>query len=195
MRKKHVLLIVCFVCGFMFFIPESYAQVTFTSEVYDLARMKNGMRNRRVSSYDQSGNNRDHLSNIQPGETRTIAEISGVGMINHIWITIAPGPDRLNRSDIILRMYWDGKEYPSVESPIGPFFGQGWNEQYNYVSLPLSAGPGNGTGLSCYFTMPFAKGAKIEIENQSDVNIDVFYFYVDYYEVSKLPQDLGRFHA
>lgn len=173
----------------------SIAQTNFTGELYDLAKMKNGVRNHRVSSYDRSGNNRDHLKDIKSGETRTIAEISGSGVINHIWITIAPGPDRLCRNDIIIRMYWDGNEYPSVESPIGPFFGQGWNEQYNYASFPLSAGPGNGTGLSSYFTMPFAKGARIEIENQTNEKIDAFYFYVDYLEMKKLPEDMGRFHA
>lgn len=79
------------------------------------------------------------------------------------------------------------------EEPVS--FGQGWDERYNYASLPLSAGPENGTGLSCYFAMPFEKGARIEIENQSDRNIDAFYFYVDYLEMAKLPKDIGRFHA
>lgn len=194
MKKKSFQLVFISLVTVLLSIP-AYAQDPVPGAMYELTKMQNGMRNKRVSSYDKSGNNRDHLSNIEPGETRTIAEISGSGIINHIWITIAPGPDRLNRSDLILRMYWDGNTYPSVESPIGPFFGQGWNEQYNYASLPLSAGPGNGTGLSSYFAMPFAKGAKIEIENQSDVKIDAFYFYVDYYETKKLPEGLGRFHA
>ncbi len=80
-------------------------------------------------------------------------------------------------------MYWDGNDYPSVESPIGPFFGQGWDERYNYAALPLSAGPENGTGMSSYFAMPFEKGAIIEIENQTDKTINAFYFYVDYLEI------------
>lgn len=195
MKKGHVKFILLFFCGFLLGFHDATSQVNLTGEMYDLAKMKSGVRNRRVSSYDQTGNNRDHFSAIKPGETRTIAEISGAGIINHIWITIAPPPDRLNRNDIILKMYWDNKSHPSVESPIGPFFGQGWNEQYNYASFPLSAGPGNGTGLSSYFQMPFASGAKIEIENQSDITIDAFYFYVDYLEMKKLPQDMGRFHA
>lgn len=193
MKTKILRLAVLCALG-LFFCGEGYAQEP-TSPMYGLAKMKDGLRSKRISSYDKSGNNRDHLSNIEPGETRTIAEIDGAGIINHIWITIAPGPDRLKRNDIIIRMYWDGNTYPSVESPIGPFFGQGWNEQYNYASLPLSSGPGNGTGLSSYFSMPFAKGAKIEIENQSDIKIDCFYFYVDYYETKKLSKDMGRFHA
>lgn len=92
-------------------------------------------------------------------------------------------------------MYWDGNDYPSVESPIGPFFGQGWNESYNYSSMPLAAGPKEGTGLTSYFAMPFEKGARIEIENQSGKTIKAFYFYVDYFEMKKLPKDMGRFHA
>lgn len=171
------------------------SQENVSGELYDLAKVKNGVKNHRISSYDRSGNNRDHLKNIKPGETRTIAEISGSGIINHIWITMAPGPDRLCRNDVIIRMYWDGNDYPSVESPIGPFFGQGWDEQYNYAAFPLSAGPGNGTGLSSYFIMPFAKGARIEIENQTNETIGSFYFYVDYLELKKFPNDMGRFHA
>lgn len=184
-----------FISSLFFLLTDVHAQAPVPGEMFDLAQIRSGMRNRRISSYDRTGNNRDHFSDIKPGETRTIAEISGSGIINHIWITIAPQPDRLSRNDIIIRMYWDGNTYPSVESPIGPFFGQGWNEQYNYASLPLSAGPAGGTGMCSYFTMPFQKGARIEIENQADIKIDAFYYYVDYYETPKLPQDMGRFHA
>jgi len=164
---KRTLFLLCFLfLGFTLF-----SQNEMSGELFDLAKIKSGVRNRRISSYDRAGGNADNVSGIKPGEKRTIAEISGKGVINHIWITIAPPPGELSRNDIIIRMYWDGNEYPSVESPIGPFFGQGWNEQYNYSSLPLNAGPVNGTGLSCYFAMPFEKGARIEIENQTNRNI------------------------
>jgi len=171
------------------------AQTNFTGELYDLAKMKSGLKNKRISSTDVSGGNRDHLEPIKPGEIREIVNIKGAGVINHIWITIAPPPGELNRNDVIIRMYWDGNSYPSVESPIGPFFGQGWNEQYNYSAFPLAAGPLNGTSMVSYFTMPFQKGARIEIENQNDKQINAFYFYVDYFEMNTLPKDLGRFHA
>ena len=162
------------------YFPTVFAQSNMTNEMFDLAKLKSGVKNKRISSTDPTGGNRDHLEPFKPGEKRIIADIKGTGVINHIWVTIAPPPPTLSRNDIIIRMYWDGNDYPSVESPIGPFFGQGWDERYNYASLPLSAGPENGTGLSCYFAMPFEKGARIEIENQSDRNIDAFYFYVDY---------------
>lgn len=164
-------------------------------ELANLAQIKNGYLSKRLSSADKTGGNVDGVENIKPGETLVLADMKGAGIINHIWITMAPTPDKLKRNDVILRMYWDGNEFPSVESPIGPFFGQGWNEQYDYSSLPLAAGPKNGTGLTSYFTMPFTNGARIEIENQNDIAIDMFYYYVDYYEVKKLPKDMGRFHA
>jgi hypothetical protein len=132
-------------------VGSAFAQTNMSSEMYDLAKMKEGLRNRRVSSYDRTGNNRDHLKAIKPGETAVLADIKGAGVINHIWITMSPGPRQLSRNDIILRMYWDGSDEPSVVSPIGPFFGQGWNEQYNYASFALSSGPNGGTGLCSYF--------------------------------------------
>jgi hypothetical protein len=92
-------------------------------------------------------------------------------------------------------MYWDGASYPSVVSPIGPFFGQGWNESYLFTSAPLAATPAGGQGLVSYFAMPFAQGARIEIENQASVDIQPFYFYVDYLEMKRLPAGRGRFHA
>ena len=173
----------------------AFAQANLSSDMMTLTKMRSGVKSHRISSYDRSGNNRDHLKDIKPGEKAVLADIKGAGVINHIWATIAPGPADLCRNDIIIRMYWDGNEYPSVESPIGPFFGQGWNEAYNYASFPLSAGPNDGTGLSCYFAMPCEKGARIEIENQTDRNIDCFYYYVDYVSMEKLPEDMGRFHA
>jgi hypothetical protein len=161
----------------------------------DLARIKEGVRSKRVSSYDRTGSNNDRFENIQIGERRTIFDVSGAGMINHIWIGMLPFPSILSRNDIGLRMYWDGAENPCVESPIGPFFGQGWDEAYNFSSLPLAASPRDGIGLVSYFVMPFARGARVEIENEADKPISGFYFYIDYVEFEELPAELGRFHA
>jgi hypothetical protein len=161
----------------------------------DLARVKHQVRSKRVSSFDRTGGNNDRFEAIPDGERRTLFEVEGAGMINHIWITIAPPPPALSRMDIILRMYWDGSDTPSVETPIGPFFGQGWDESYNFASLPLAAGPRDGRGLVCYFVMPFESGARIEVENDSGRTIDAFYYYVDYVEMEGLPEDMGRFHA
>ncbi|MDZ7315134.1 MAG: DUF2961 domain-containing protein [candidate division KSB1 bacterium] len=166
-----------------------------TTDLFELAKIRKDIKSRRVSSYDRSGGNNDRLEHICDGETRSLFQVSGAGMINHIWITIAPPPEELSRNDIILRMYWDGNPFPSVESPIGPFFGQGWNESYPFSSLPLAAGPVDGRAMVSYFVMPFAKGAKIEVENQTGKEIEAFYYYIDYVELRELPPDMGRFCA
>jgi hypothetical protein len=165
------------------------------SEMNSLSQIKKGVKTKRVGSYDRTGGNGDCLKNIADGEKKVIMDVKGAGVINRIWITIAPEAARLSRNDIIIRMYWDGNSYPSVESPIGPFFGNGWNETYNFVTTPLSVSPGWGKSYVSYFSMPFANGAKIEIENQAGAPIESFYFNIDYTEMASLPADAGRFHA
>jgi len=149
-------------------------------EMMGLAQIKQGVKSRRVSSYDRSGDNHDNIGVIKKGERRIIFDAKGAGIIDHIWITMGPEPSVLSRNDVIIRMYWDGASYPSVVSPIGPFFGQGWDESYLFTSAPLAATPSNGQGLVSYFAIPFAQGGRIEIENQAGVDIQPLYFYLDY---------------
>jgi hypothetical protein len=187
MIRKLIFILTCFLSIHLF------AQLP-NNDLSALSQIQQGFTSNRVSSYDRSGGGDDFIK-IADGENKIIFDVPGSGIINHIWITMAPSPEILNRNDIIIRMYWDGKEYPSVASPIGPFFGQGWNESYLFNSLPLSASPDQGKGLISYFVMPFSNGAKIEIENQSGRNIDCFYYYIDYVAVDKLPPSTGRFHS
>lgn len=190
--KSRILL---YLVAFLIVLPETGYTQGVENALTNLARIQDGTRSKRISSFDRSGGNNDRFENIPDGERRTLFEVEGAGMINHIWITIAPPPPNLSRNDIILRMYWDGEENPSVESPIGPFFGQGWDESYNFSSLPLAAGPRDGRGLVSYFVMPFSNGARIEVENDTGRNIDAFYYYIDYVELDALPEEMGRFHA
>lgn len=155
----------------------------------NMAVLRDG-RNKRISSYDRTGGNADYIR-IEPGETVDIAAIEGAGAITHIWVTTGSKDPMLYRN-LILRMYWDGEKHPSVQSPIGDFFGQGWGEIYPYVALPMCASPTR--GLNCYLPMPFADGARIEIENDSPCAVDGFYYYVDY-EQREVGDEEGRFHA
>ncbi|HET7616373.1 MAG TPA: glycoside hydrolase family 172 protein [Bacillales bacterium] len=159
----------------------------------ELCTLKENIKTKRISSYDRSGGNRDCIK-ISAGETFEIAKIDGAGIIKHIWMTLA-APDPFIRRNAIIRMYWDGEENPSVESPLGDFFGQGWGEEYSFVSLPLAAAPAQGRALNCYFPMPFGNGAKITIENESEQDIDALYFYVDYEVHPSVSEKMGRFHS
>jgi len=165
---------------------------TPSSALGGLAKLRS-YESKRISSYDRTGKNADRLV-IESGQTATIAEIEGAGIIRHIWVTISC-QDEMIRRNAILRMYWDGETKPSVESPIGDFFGNGWGETYNFISLPLAVAPKEGRALNCYFPMPFGNGAKITVENQSDEPIRSFYYYIDYEAHESMPEDVGRFHA
>ena len=175
------------------YIPSSYTQ-DLPGDLFSLAKIKSDVKSRHVSSYDTTGGNADSWK-VKKGEKVNILDLQGAGVITRIWITIAPTHEKLSRNDIVIRMYWDGNSFPSVESPVGPFFGQGWDESYHFISAPLAAAPRDGNALVSYFAMPFAKGARIEIENQANIDIDALYFNIDYSEMKKLPPDLGRFHA
>ena len=82
------------------------------SELVGLARIRPDMKSRRAGSYDRTGGNADNVSNVADGAKVNIMDVKGAGIITHIWLTLAPGADTLNRNDVILRMYWDGKTYP-----------------------------------------------------------------------------------
>lgn len=147
----------------------------------------------RNSSYDRTGGNDDYVS-FGPGETYTILEAEGAGVVQHIWITIDCREPNWRRN-LVLRAYWDGQEHPSVESPIGDFFGNGWGEFYNFSTPFLACAPRQGRAMVCYFPMPFASGARITIENQGEMAVERLYFYVDYEKLDSFPADTAYFHA
>jgi hypothetical protein len=157
-----------------------------------LARLRD-CTTRRISSYDRTGGNDDRL-HVQPGETATIAEIGGAGSINHIWCTIACDEEFVLRK-VILRAYWDGESNPSIEAPIGDFFGMGHAQTRNFWSMPLQMSPEDGRALNCYFPMPFAEGARFTVTSECSEAEVLFYYYVDYESYASLPDGLGRFHA
>jgi hypothetical protein len=147
---------------------------------------------KRVSSWDRSGGNRDAVP-IKAGQTATIAEISGPGAVKHIWMTIASN-SRDHLRELVVRMYWDGEQDPSVEAPIGDFFGDGFGEYHNWHSLPLTV---QGKALNCYFEMPFSKGARITVTNDGAQDVRSLYYHIDYeqYPNAREVANKGRFHA
>ncbi|MHA1727722.1 MAG: glycoside hydrolase family 172 protein [Promethearchaeota archaeon] len=148
---------------------------------------------KRVSSHDKTGGNSDFLP-LQPGETLTLANFEGPGIIKHIWSTIL-GLGKQRRRNIILRMFWDDEEIPAVEAPIGDFFGIGLGLTRNFQSLPMCRTPRDGNGLNCFFSMPFKKHAKITVTNETEERASVIYFYIDYERYTNIPDEVLYFHA
>lgn len=125
---------------------------------------------------------------LQAGETRTIAEIEGPGMIQHIWITVDPKVFR----DFVLRIYWDGETTPSVEAPLGDFFCCGHALRAKINSLPIAVNPAG--GLNSYWPMPFRRSAKITIENQHRDAMNGFFYQITY-ALRPVPESAAYFHA
>ncbi len=148
-------------------------------------------RSKRSSSWDRSGNNSDWFV-LPPGERLSLLETDRPGCIRHIWMTVG-GDDTFTRG-AVLRAFWDGEPAPSIEVPVGDFFGIGHGVLKNFSSAPLQMGPEDGRGLNCWWPMPF-DAARVELENQTASSLNV-YFYVDYEEYDTPERGEGaRFHA
>jgi hypothetical protein len=148
----------------------------------------------RVSSYDVTGGNADAWR-LEPGETKTLAEIDGPGCLKHLWMTLGIKAEDYCRR-IVLRFYWDGCKQPSVECPIGDFFGLGHGMRRNFITLPLQMSPQNGKGFNSWWPMPFSEHARVEAENQGPEPYH-HYFYIDYerYPEANAVHGLAYFHA
>jgi hypothetical protein len=146
----------------------------------------------RASSSDPKGANADFRV-VAPGATLTVLDADGPGTISHIWFTIADA-EPYNLKRIVLRMYWDGEKDPSVETPIGDFFGLGLGDYYNWHSEMLSVG--SVKALNCFFPMPFRSHARITVTNEGKQPIAAFYYNIDYRTYSDpLTPDTLYFHA
>lgn len=141
---------------------------------------------------------------IKAGEVFTVADITGPGAVQHIWMTPTG-----NWRFTILRIYWDDQEHPSVEVPLGDFFCCGWgtddgrnHQGANFrqlSSLPICVNPGS--AFNCYWEMPFRKRCRITVENIQPQDLNnpktgemTLYYQIDY-TLTEVPKDCAYFHA
>ena len=159
-------------------------------DLFAMARLRN-YRTRRSSSWDRSGGNNDAVP-VEPGKTASLLEVTGAGVVTHLWFTISSS-DPMHLKNLVLRAWWDGESTPSIEVPIGDFFGLGLGEYYVYQSELLAVA--SIKALNAYFQMPFATSARLTLTNEGQIRTDSLYFAVDYVTLPHLPAGLGRFHA
>ncbi|HET7625356.1 MAG TPA: glycoside hydrolase family 172 protein, partial [Verrucomicrobiae bacterium] len=125
---------------------------------------------------------------IPAHKTFTLADITGPGAIQQIWMTPAP----LDKTrDFILRMYWDGETNASVECPLGDFFACGMGRYCQISSLPVCVNPGS--AFNSYWQMPFRKKCKITLENLDESEMTIYYQIN--YTLTQVPDDAAYFHA
>ncbi|MBN1346813.1 MAG: DUF2961 domain-containing protein [Phycisphaerae bacterium] len=164
-------------------------------------------RTARVSSWNRTGGNGDRIT-IKPGQTMALADIAGPGCIRHIYCTyiLEKQEERLHFfRDVIVRMYWDDEETPSVESPIGDFFGVSNATPRPIKAMDLAVYPGGlgastSVGLNCYFPMAFSRRARIEVTYDTEASMPGvgIWYHIDYESYPTPPswmREVGRFHA
>jgi hypothetical protein len=155
----------------------------------------------KQSSYDRSGANHDSWA-IPAGGVQEVFRASGPGVITHIWFTIGRASAH-HLKELVLRMYWDGQEKPSVEVPVGDFFGLNLGQYNLYQSAFLNCA--SVRALNCYFAMPFRKSARITVSNEgkhpagdfySNIDYQIMdYQTMDYQTMPSLPEQILYFHA
>lgn len=125
---------------------------------------------------------------LRAGETATLMDNEGPGVIRHMWFTIS---EKFYR-DVIVRIYWDGRESPSVEAPLGDFLCNSWACRQNIMALPINVNPSG--GMNIYFPMPFKKHARIVVQNDSPNELEGFFYTINYTR-QEVPDDALYFHA
>ena len=179
------------------FMKRDAVSRSLSAENFRAEKGKGGMATLETSLHKPSANSARELGvgyklspcmALEAGETVAIMDNEGPGVIRHMWITLDPSCYR----DVILRMYWDGDDTPSVESPVGDFFCCGWNQPLEVLSQPINVNPRG--GMNCYFPMPFRKHARITVTNDSPNRLDAFFYTINY-TLETVAQDALYFHA
>lgn len=154
------------------------------------------LRGNFISMRATSGNpeNNSDAWHFKPGETREIARLNGPGEVRHMWFTAFSENVRYARA-FVLRIYWDGSDIPSVETPLGDFFaaGNGMGAEINSIPVAVKS---FGRGYNCYWVMPFAREARITLTNESEEYESGSHFMIDWVQYDNIPESgIMYFHA
>jgi hypothetical protein len=161
-------------------------------ELQDLTRLRDVRSQRSSSSNEQFRTSNVDYRFVKPGESLTLLDATGPGTIRRIWLTILPSEPAYSRL-MTIRIYWDGEKSPSVQCPLGDFFGVGHGMDVPFESLPVRASA-DGKARSCLWAMPFRKSARITVTNDGTQATWGFYYMVDW-ERGKVAKDAPYFHA
>lgn len=133
------------------------------------------------------------VRNLKRGTTAILMDKKGPGMIRHFWCTFNPHDQPRYLRNVILRMYWENSKVPSVEVPLSDFFGISHGARILMTSQLISVQPS--LGYNCDIPMPFGEHALVTVTNESEVDIDWFFYQIDFTLGDKIGGYDGRFHA
>jgi hypothetical protein len=187
---RHILLVVLLLLT----SASALAQTPATGMIdqFTLPRLKN------FSAYRSSSNNsymdsNDDCKHPIPGETVVLADLKGPGIVTHIWITVADNEYAWPRL-LRFRVYYDGHKTPSVDVPLGDFFGVGHGYERNLNSM-MVRNESFGRARNSYWPMPFRKSCKVTLTDEGKRRVTSLYYHVDWEKHATLPEDIGYFHA
>jgi hypothetical protein len=149
---------------------------------------------KRISSNEQPNWNDGNMdfTSLLPGATLEMPLLEGPGVITHVWMTSHAGLiEDLNC--LSLRIYYDGRDAPGVESPLGTFFAVSGSRLAAVNSFPVVVSESG--SLTCYWRMPFAKTCRIAVTNDHPTRMIGLYWQVDWTSLPSLPPDTLYFHA
>lgn len=193
--------------GFFFIVAGTIsflAAPVLAGDLDDLTRPHEGRSMRSTSTaVDENGDyahsNSDN-SRVAPGATKVVLDAEGPGMITHMWFTFL-GPERqawakdgsANHQEILLRIYYDGKDRPGVEAPLGDFFANSFGKRSEVISVPVVVEDAD--SYNSFWRMPFRKSVRIELINQSEKKLNLLYYNIDWVKLDSLPNDTPYFYA
>jgi hypothetical protein len=129
---------------------------------------------------------------IRAGESVTLLDIAGPGMINRIWATINDRSPEMLRS-LKIEMFWDKSEKPAVSAPFGDFFGVGLGRRTAFENA-LFADP-EGRSFNCFIQMPFKKSARVVLTNESGRDLTMLFYDIDLIKFQDWDEDFLYFHC
>lgn len=130
---------------------------------------------------------------VRAGESVVLAQAENTsGVIRRIWSTFDPRGPKMLRG-VKLEFFWDGAERPAISAPIGDFFGMGLGEAVAFQSVYFSNPEAR--SFNCCLPMPFRRGMKIVLTNETDRDIGSFYYDVNFTVGDPLPPDALYLHS
>ncbi len=189
MARLRVRFVSCVLVSIACFI----ATAAWPQTLLDSVTRQLDFRAQRSSSANEDLAKNGDARPIPAGQELVLADLEGPGIVTHIWCTIGT-EDYFHGRSHVLKVYYDGAERPSVQVPLGDFFGVGhgaWEDYESAVAVISS----EGRARTCYWKMPFKQHIKIAVANEGEHDTDSFYFYVDWEKHDSLPEDTVYFHA
>jgi hypothetical protein len=141
---------------------------------------------------ENNGGKGHPYDSIPAGQSKSLLDIKGQGMINRIWITINDRSPEMLRS-LKIEMFWDDAQKPAVSVPFGDFFGVGLGRTTAFENVFFANAEGR--SFNCFIPMPFQKAARIVVTNESDKELNNMFFDVDYQLLNSWEDDYLYFHA